>query len=99
MAAGTQTFIHSMLELAGFRNAVSKSRYPELTDEDIRQINPDVIFLSSEPYPFSEKHMLLLKQVVPAAKVLLVDGEVFSWYGSRLLKFPEYINRLTAQLQ
>jgi ABC-type Fe3+-hydroxamate transport system substrate-binding protein len=99
MAAGRNTFIHTMLEAAGFRNAVVESRYPELTDDDLRQLHPDVILLSSEPYPFSEKHILALQHIVPHPKILLVDGEIFSWYGSRLLKFPEYLSALTLQLQ
>jgi len=99
MAAGRNTFIHAMLEAAGFQNAVAESRYPQLSDDDLRQLNPEVILLASEPYPFSEKHIMELRHIVPRAKVLLVDGEIFSWYGSRLLKFPEYLSSLTPQLQ
>jgi ABC-type Fe3+-hydroxamate transport system substrate-binding protein len=98
MAAGRNTFIHTMLEVAGFQNAVSKNRYPQLSNDDLRQLHPEVILLSSEPYPFSEKHIMALQPIVPRAKILLVDGEIFSWYGSRLLKFPEYLSRLTLQL-
>ncbi len=98
MAAGDETFINSMLVRAGFTNAVRTARYPELTDEEIRQLNPEVIFLSSEPYPFEEKHKILLSEIVPGAHVVLVHGEVFSWYGSRLLQFADYVNRLIPQL-
>lgn len=98
MAAGSETFINTMLELTGFQNVVKKSRYPELTVDEIRQLDPDFIFLSSEPYPFSEKHREELQGIAFRAKVILVDGEIFSWYGSRLLRFPDYINRLIPQL-
>lgn len=98
MAAGSETFINAMLETAGFRNILKKPRYPELTDEDLWGLNPQIVFLSSEPYPFSEKHKIEYEQRMPGTKVILADGEVFSWYGSRLLQFPDYINRLILQL-
>jgi len=62
------------------------------------EANPDVILLSSEPYPFKEKHINELKAIVPRAKTKLVDGELFSWYGSRLLHAPEYFEQLIANL-
>jgi ABC-type Fe3+-hydroxamate transport system substrate-binding protein len=94
MAAGSGTFIHTMLTRLGFINCLEKRhRYPELSPEEIRVLNPDVIFLSSEPYPFQEKHQEELYNLVPS-KSVLVDGEMFSWYGSRLIKAPEYFNKL-----
>jgi ABC-type Fe3+-hydroxamate transport system substrate-binding protein len=99
MAAGSGTFIHTMLTEMGLINVLaSKPRYPELSDEDIRTLDPDYIFLSSEPYPFQEKHKQQLQSICLSSKMLLVDGEMFSWYGSRLLKAPEYFNSLRAQL-
>ncbi|RCR70893.1 ABC transporter substrate-binding protein [Larkinella punicea] len=99
MVAANQTFIHSMLELAGFQNAFGGlTRYPEVTETDLKTAQPDLIFLSSEPYPFSEKHRTELQEICPAARVLLVDGELFSWYGSRLLKSADYIQQLRQRL-
>lgn len=95
MGIGKHTFIHAMLQKAGFINVLeSKDRYPELIDKDIRELNPDVIMLSSEPFPFTEEHMTEVKSIVPNAIVRLVDGEMFSWYGSRLMKAPDYFNSL-----
>ncbi len=96
MAAGRKTFIHQMLRTAGFRNIITdpESRYPELTTEQIQKLSPDCILLSSEPYPFREKHIAELQAVCPDAQIVLVDGEMFSWYGSRLLKAPGYICQL-----
>ena len=91
MAAGTSTFINHILEVAGFENVVKDSRYPILTESEIRKINPQLIFLSSEPYPFKEKHMALFKAMCPNTKIILVDGEIFSWYGSRLRFAPAYL--------
>ncbi|QOI96204.1 MAG: ABC transporter substrate-binding protein [Flammeovirgaceae bacterium] len=98
MAAGRETFINSMLEAAGFKNVLKKPRYPELTDDAIRMLNPEIILLSSEPYPFADKHKIELERLVPGAKVILVNGESFSWYGSRLLKFADYVKELRLQL-
>lgn len=97
MAAGRDTFINEMLEAGGFENAIAdhKSRYPELTDDELLRLNPDVVFLSSEPFPFKGKHTEELRQKFPSLKFEEVDGELFSWYGSRLLKSAEYFKSLS----
>lgn len=94
MVAGSNTFIQAIIEKLNLRNTIKASRYPEVSDEEIRQLNPEYIFLSSEPYPFQEKHIEELKQISPSSKIILVDGEMFSWYGSRLLHAPLYFNTL-----
>lgn len=98
MAAGSATFIGDMLQKIGIENVLpTNSRYPELSLEEIKSLNPDIIFLSSEPYPFKEEHIKELQNQLPNSKVLLVDGELFSWYGSRLLKSVDYLNDLIKQ--
>ena len=95
MVAANGTFIDAMLEAAGFRNAFAgQTRYPEASPDDLRAAEPELIFLSSEPYPFAEKHIAELQAVCPSARVLVVDGEVFSWYGSRLLRAADYFRNL-----
>jgi ABC-type Fe3+-hydroxamate transport system substrate-binding protein len=95
MAAGEGTFIHACLEHIGFKNAVSPStRYPELDLDSLVSLNPDRVFLSSEPFPFKESHAEEIRSALPRARVELVDGELFSWYGSRMLKMPAYWNSL-----
>jgi ABC-type Fe3+-hydroxamate transport system substrate-binding protein len=96
MSAGQNTFINHLLEKVGFSNIIKDvdSRYDEISDEEIAQLNPDYIFLSSEPYPFKDKHIEELKGISNAS-IVLVDGEIFSWYGSRLKYFKNYINKLT----
>lgn len=92
MWAGAGTFIHDMLQRCGWENALDNlPRYPEMTLEELAQRKPDLILLSSEPYPFSEKHLPEVLAALPRARPLLVDGEMFSWYGSRLLQAPEYL--------
>lgn len=95
MAVGGNTFIDEMLLRCGFTNVLAgQERYPELSAEDIRQLNPRVILLSSEPYPFKEKHIQEFREVCPEAEVLTVDGEMFSWYGSRLFEAVPYFQQL-----
>ncbi|MFC5408760.1 ABC transporter substrate-binding protein [Larkinella bovis] len=95
MIAARQTFIHSVLETGGFRNAFAdQTRYPVISENELKAARPDYLFLSSEPYPFSEKHRAELQAVCPDARVVLVDGELFSWYGSRMLHLPAYIQAL-----
>jgi ABC-type Fe3+-hydroxamate transport system substrate-binding protein len=92
MWAGGDTFIHDILQRCGFDNVLHhQPRYPELSLEALRDLDPELVLLSSEPYPFKEKHIAEVQAVLPAARILLVDGELFSWYGSRLLHAPEYL--------
>lgn len=95
MAAASGTFIHAMLSVIGLVNVLaSQSRYPELTQPIMKTLHPDYVFLSSEPYPFEQKHIDSIQSIFPQAKVILVNGEYFSWYGSRLIKAPDYFNSL-----
>lgn len=89
--AGKSTFIDAMISKAGFENLCKDERYPEL--KELTE-NPDFIFLSSEPYPFKKEHELEFQQRFPKSQILFVDGELFSWYGSRMKCFPNYIREL-----
>jgi ABC-type Fe3+-hydroxamate transport system substrate-binding protein len=94
MAAGTGTFIDEIMDFAGFTNAIIDTRYPELTLEQLIELKPAAILLSSEPYPFKQKHIDELRLAIPDSEVRLVDGEMFSWYGSRLIKAAKYLKNL-----
>lgn len=95
MVAANNTFINHLLDKAGFQNAFhEQERYPICTVEQIQAAQPDWIFLSSEPFPFQEKHIQQFKEICPNAQVEIVDGELFSWYGSRLLHTVDYIKKL-----
>jgi ABC-type Fe3+-hydroxamate transport system substrate-binding protein len=95
MVAAKHTFIDHILERMGLVNVFGEmERYPEITPDLIKKAAPDHILLSSEPYPFGQKHMDELKQISPDSKILLVDGEMFSWYGSRLQYAPQYLKGL-----
>jgi ABC-type Fe3+-hydroxamate transport system substrate-binding protein len=95
MTVGGDTFINSMLEAAGFDNIFkNKPRYPETTIDELKKLNCQLILLSSEPFPFKQKHIEEIKAQGFKGQVMLVDGQMFSWYGSRLLKTPEYFMSL-----
>jgi len=96
MVAGSNTIIDHLLSLNKFENVfVDLPRYPEVDINSLIGKNkPDYVFLSSEPYPFKEKHIEELKEVLPDANILLVDGEYFSWYGTRLLGAFRYYKSL-----
>lgn len=100
MTVGGDTFIHAMLEAAGLKNVFAdKKRYPEVTVEELRVAKPELLLLSSEPFPFKQKHIDELQKQLPGTAILLVDGEIFSWYGSRLLQAPEYFKKLFSELE
>jgi ABC-type Fe3+-hydroxamate transport system substrate-binding protein len=100
MTVGGDTFINAMLEAAGFENIYAdKTRYPEITIDELRIVNCQLLFLSSEPYPFKQKHLDELKSLLPTTKIVLVDGEMFSWYGSRLFQASAYFSNLRNQLK
>lgn len=95
MTVGGDTFIHSLLEIAGFENVFAdKTRYPEITATDLLAANCELLFLSSEPFPFKQKHIDELQPLLPGIKIILVEGEMFSWYGSRLLHAADYFKEL-----
>lgn len=92
MVAGINTFINSMLQLCGFTNVFKSDRYPMADVDMLVNANPDLVFLSSEPFPFTKKHINEFKAILPNSKIVLVDGEMFSWYGNRLLLAPGYFS-------
>ena len=96
MTVGSDTFIHHILTEIGFENIFkNQTRYPEIKTEDLAEA--DVIMLSSEPFPFKEKHIEELKSVYPDKKIMIVDGEAFSWYGTHLAKCEIYFKELIAE--
>ncbi|MCJ8153267.1 helical backbone metal receptor [Chryseobacterium sp. SSA4.19] len=98
MTIGSDTFIHKILEEIGFENIFKdRIRYPEIQTEDLA--DADLIMLSSEPFPFKEKHIEELKAFYPDKKIMIVDGEAFSWYGTHLAKCEDYFKELIAEVE
>lgn len=100
MSVGGDTFIHAMLRRAGFVNAFAdQQRYPEVTLDDLRALRLDAVLLASEPFPFGRPRFAEeVREALPHTRVEVVDGELFSWYGSRLLQAPSYFTALRERL-
>lgn len=99
MTIGSDTFIHEMLGYGKFTNLfAAATRYPETSITQLQELAPEMLLLSSEPYPFAEKHIQALQQSLPDTRIELVDGEMFSWYGSRLMQAPAYFCGLSERI-
>ena len=96
MTVGTNTYIHDVISRCGLENACRKlgARYPELSSKAILQLDLELILLPSEPFPFKDRHCPELQSLAPGAELRLVNGEMFSWYGSRTLKSVHYLQGL-----
>ena len=95
MVAGCDTFIHDIITRTGFTNMMEHlNRYPQLSAEQLAGLKPAQVWLSSEPYPFGQQHIAELRELLPLAQFRLVNGEYFSWYGSRMLSAVPYLASL-----
>lgn len=95
MVAGSGTFINELLHLNRFDNFFgTQSRYPEIAIGALTRFDAvDQVLLSSEPYPFKNEDVAEFTSIFPNAKIRLVDGEYFSWHGSRLLPAITYFKK------
>ncbi|WP_028986753.1 ABC transporter substrate-binding protein [Thermicanus aegyptius] len=99
MAAGSSTFIDAMLRQMGLKNVFAgRQRYPVVSEAELQAAKPDLLFLSSEPYPFSPKHREEFQRMLPDSRIHFVDGAIFSWYGVRMLQAPSYFIRLLSEI-
>ena len=96
MSIGRDTFIHNILTQFGFENYIQNDRYPIVELENFKDI--DIVFLSTEPYPFSEKDIFEIQNQLPKSQIKIVDGTYFSWYGSRISKSSDYFEQLITNL-
>ena len=96
MWAGGDTFINSIIESLGWINVFGDNlRYPEYDHVALMEKKVDLVLLASEPYPFKEKHVYeIAPYLPPTVRILQVNGEYFSWYGSRMRFAVAYFNDL-----
>jgi iron complex transport system substrate-binding protein len=101
MVAGGDTFVTAMLALPGGVNVFADraERYPTVTPEELAAADPDVVLLSSEPFPFKEKHReeLAAATGLPRERMQFVDGEYLSWHGSRTPDGIDYAEGVIAE--
>lgn len=100
MVAGNSTFIDEMLQLNHFDNCYkNQSRYPQIDLEILKkEHDPELILLSSEPYPFKDEDAFEIGRFTHHAKTVFIDGEFFSWYGTRLCQAFIYFQKLHERL-
>jgi len=93
MAVGRDTYIQSVLAHCGLTNLCLEiaGRYPTLSASTLKALSPELLLLSSEPFPFTEIHIQTFQELLPHTHVQLVDGEMFSWYGSHMLAAGPYL--------
>jgi iron complex transport system substrate-binding protein len=100
MVAGGDTFVTAMLALPGGVNVFADhpERYPTVTPEELAAADADVVLLSSEPFPFKEKHAeeLAAATGLPRDRMQFVDGEFLTWHGSRTPDGIDYAERVIA---
>jgi len=99
MGVGVNTFVnHVLVDHLGMENVLgNQERYPVVDMSKLSDL--DYVFLSTEPYPFKEKHFAEFQNYFPNAKIMLVDGEFFTWYGSRLVNAPNYFKELMKEMK
>ena len=96
---GGDTFISYLLQQVGLYNVYSlQLRYPTITISDIKNIEFEYLLLSTEPYPFKQKHVAELQHILPHKNIHIINGEMCSWYGSRLLLAAEYLQAFKKNL-
>ncbi|WP_299336076.1 ABC transporter substrate-binding protein [uncultured Psychroserpens sp.] len=99
MVCANHTFVNVMMTEAGFDNVFKKrERYPEVLLDDPLLNDAEVILLSSEPFPFKEKDKQEFFVKYPNKQVIIIDGELFSWYGSRLKYSYKYFGTIFEKL-
>ncbi|KQQ86865.1 helical backbone metal receptor [Massilia sp. Leaf139] len=100
MSVSSDTYIARMLAEIGWTVAAlpDASRYPRFHWSNELVAGLDAVLLSTEPYRFTETHADALEKQL-GIPVLLVDGEMMSWYGSRALEGLRYLRQLRAMLE
>ncbi len=93
---GKSTFISNWLREFGGINLQEGERYPEYSFSETYQ--PQVVFLSSEPYPFNASHLSFFQERFPLSSIVFIDGEMASWYGNRMLPATSYLKNLIETL-
>jgi ABC-type Fe3+-hydroxamate transport system substrate-binding protein len=100
MVAGNGTFINDMMRINQLENVFAKKeRYPEINIKYLNlQGNPELLLFSSEPYQFKEEDAFEVLRENEKILSIFVDGQYFSWYGSRLLKAFDYFKVLQKKI-
>jgi len=95
MVAGNNNYINDILKKTGLINVFEhKEGYAKVTAKEMQECQADFVLLPSEPYKFDNSHISTYKNLINKATVLLVDGQLFSWYGNRMLLAINYLKNM-----
>jgi ABC-type Fe3+-hydroxamate transport system substrate-binding protein len=90
MSFNSDTYAHDLVQCAGGLNvcAAANARYPIVDLDEIAKLDPEVVLLPDEPYPFAEKHRSHLLALAGTAamrdeRIHFIDGKALFWYGPR----------------
>lgn len=93
MGLGSESYGNDVLSVAGGVNVLGgRSRYPEVTREQVAELEPELILLPDEPFRFTGRHVREFAEVAPAR---VIDGKLLWWYGPRM---PTALRELRAIL-
>ena len=101
MTVARDTYLSRMLARIGWRTLPDRTggyagaaRYPTLAGDEPWLGDVERVLLSSEPFAFEPRHAATVQALCPTARVLRVDGELLSWYGSRAVEGLRYLRTL-----
>jgi ABC-type Fe3+-citrate transport system substrate-binding protein len=99
MTVSSDTYIARMLGELNWHvpRLADPARYPAFAWSEPWLDQVDAVLLSTEPYRFTDVHVQELAGQI-GKPVLLVDGEMLSWYGSRALAGVRYLQELRTEL-
>jgi ABC-type Fe3+-hydroxamate transport system substrate-binding protein len=95
MTVSRDTYIARTLALANWHTVpeAANARYPEIELDAALLDQTDLVLLSTEPFMFRERHIAEMKALplLHDKPMLLIDGEMTSWYGSRAIEGLAYL--------
>lgn len=98
MTVSADTYIARMLAKIRWRTVGGDPavRYPPVDIDEALLGDADLVLFATEPFPFAERHLEAFRAAHPghAAKAMLIDAEMTSWYGSRAIAGLRYLAAL-----
>lgn len=82
IAVGTDVYLADMLRRTGYQ-PIGGEGYPRLTDAELQALDPDVVLLPTDPFPWKPKHAKDVQALLPRAQVRILEGRAITWALSR----------------
>ncbi|WP_427923549.1 helical backbone metal receptor [Streptomyces sp. cg40] len=90
MVLGRDTFAGDVLSRLGVDHAYTThtERYPRVTLDELRSVEPELVVLPDEPYRFTAEDG---PEAFPGLPCALVSGRHLTWYGPSLAEAPRVL--------